>query len=44
MSGAGFAKLRAAGIEVESEELAGQARRLNEAFFHFAKTGLPLSR
>jgi diaminohydroxyphosphoribosylaminopyrimidine deaminase/5-amino-6-(5-phosphoribosylamino)uracil reductase len=43
VSGAGFAKLREAGVEVEiMDELAGYARRLNEDFFHFAKTGRPL--
>jgi diaminohydroxyphosphoribosylaminopyrimidine deaminase/5-amino-6-(5-phosphoribosylamino)uracil reductase len=41
--GAGFARLREAGIEVElAEEFAPQARRLNEAFFHRSKTGRPL--
>ena len=44
VSGAGFAKLRAAGVEVDvAEELAGLARRLNEDFFHYAKTGRPLT-
>lgn len=43
VAGAGFAKLRAAGVEVElTKELAGHARRLNEDFFHFSKTGRPL--
>ena len=43
VAGAGFAKLREAGIEVDLiDELAGHARRLNEDFFHCSKTGRPL--
>ncbi len=43
VAGAGFAKLRAAGVEVEiAEELGVEARKLNEAFFHYMKTGRPL--
>ncbi|MCB1019474.1 MAG: bifunctional diaminohydroxyphosphoribosylaminopyrimidine deaminase/5-amino-6-(5-phosphoribosylamino)uracil reductase RibD [Bryobacterales bacterium] len=43
VSGAGFRRLREAGVEVDiMDELAGFARRLNEDFFHYAKTGLPL--
>ncbi len=43
VSGAGFAKLREAGVEVELvDELAGFARRLNEDFFHYAKNARPL--
>ena len=43
VSGAGFATLREAGVEVDiAEELAGHARRLNEDFFHSSKTGRPL--
>ena len=39
----GFAKLRAAGVEVEvAEELAEEAARINEPFFHFMRTGRPL--
>ena len=41
--GAGFEKLRAAGVEVEvAEELRGEAALLNEDFFHYMKTGRPL--
>ena len=40
---AGFEKLRAAGVEVEIvDELRAEARKLNEAFFHYMKTGRPL--
>jgi diaminohydroxyphosphoribosylaminopyrimidine deaminase/5-amino-6-(5-phosphoribosylamino)uracil reductase len=43
VSGAGFAKLREAGVEVDLlDELKGHARRLSEDFFHFSKTGRPL--
>ncbi|MEZ5366479.1 MAG: bifunctional diaminohydroxyphosphoribosylaminopyrimidine deaminase/5-amino-6-(5-phosphoribosylamino)uracil reductase RibD [Bryobacterales bacterium] len=43
VSGAGFRRLHEAGIEVDiMDELSGLARRLNEDFFHYAKTGLPL--
>jgi len=39
----GFEKLRAAGVEVElDEELADEAVRVNEAFFHYVRTGRPL--
>jgi len=42
VDGAGFAKLRAAGIEVElAEELREEAHRLNEAFFHYIRTERP---
>ncbi|MBE0659643.1 MAG: bifunctional diaminohydroxyphosphoribosylaminopyrimidine deaminase/5-amino-6-(5-phosphoribosylamino)uracil reductase RibD [Bryobacteraceae bacterium] len=43
VSGRGFAKLRAAGIEVEIDAaLENEAIDLNRAFFHFMKTGRPL--
>ena len=43
VSGAGFAQLRQAGIEVElAGEFAEEARNLNEAVFHFNRTGKPL--
>ncbi len=43
VSGAGFARLRRAGIEVElAGEFADEARKLNEAVFHFHRTGKPL--
>ncbi len=43
VSGRGFERLRAAGIEVEiADEFAERAARMNEAFVHFMKTGLPL--
>ncbi len=41
--GQGLERLREAGIEVEvAEEFTDEARRLNEAFFHYARTGRPL--
>jgi diaminohydroxyphosphoribosylaminopyrimidine deaminase / 5-amino-6-(5-phosphoribosylamino)uracil reductase len=41
--GQGLERLQAAGIEVEiGEEFTAEARRLNEAFFHYARTGRPL--
>jgi diaminohydroxyphosphoribosylaminopyrimidine deaminase/5-amino-6-(5-phosphoribosylamino)uracil reductase len=40
-SGAGFARLRAAGVEVESGALAEQAQRLNEGFAKWIRTGKP---
>ncbi len=41
--GQGFARLRAAGIEVAvAEEFSAEAERLNEAFVHFMRTGRPL--
>lgn len=41
--GDGFRKLREAGIEVElAGEFAAEAEKLNEAFFHFMRTGRPL--
>ena len=43
VSGQGFERLRAAGIEVEIDERhAGEAARLNEAFAHAMRTGRPL--
>ena len=41
VGGMGLAKLREAGIEVESGLLETEARRINEAFFHFHATGTP---
>jgi len=40
-SGAGFARLREAGVEVESGILEQQAQRLNEAFAKWIRTGKP---
>ncbi len=43
VAGAGFAKLRAAGIEVTiPAEFAAEAEKLNEPFLHFMRTGRPL--
>jgi diaminohydroxyphosphoribosylaminopyrimidine deaminase/5-amino-6-(5-phosphoribosylamino)uracil reductase len=43
VSGAGFRRLRDAGIEVElMPEFAAEAAKLNEAFLHFMRTGRPL--
>lgn len=39
--GRGIARLRAAGIEVVEGVLAEEARKLNEVFFHWIRTGLP---
>lgn len=41
VSGRGFEHLREAGLEVVSGLLAQEARRLNEKYFHFMKTGRP---
>ena len=41
VDGAGFARLRAAGVEVVHGPLAAEARRLNEAFERHVMTGLP---
>ena len=41
VAGKGFEKLRAAGIEVEVGILEYEARRLNETFAQFIRTGLP---
>jgi diaminohydroxyphosphoribosylaminopyrimidine deaminase/5-amino-6-(5-phosphoribosylamino)uracil reductase len=41
--GKGIGRLQAAGIEVEmADEFTAEARRLNEAFFHYARTSRPL--
>jgi diaminohydroxyphosphoribosylaminopyrimidine deaminase / 5-amino-6-(5-phosphoribosylamino)uracil reductase len=41
--GQGLERLQAAGIEVEiAEEFSAEAGRLNEAFFHYARSGRPL--
>jgi diaminohydroxyphosphoribosylaminopyrimidine deaminase/5-amino-6-(5-phosphoribosylamino)uracil reductase len=40
-SGSGFAKLRSAGIEVESGSLEEEARRLNEGFASWIRSGKP---
>lgn len=43
VAGRGFTRLRDAGVEVELDvSLAGRAKDLNEAFFHFMRTGRPL--
>jgi diaminohydroxyphosphoribosylaminopyrimidine deaminase/5-amino-6-(5-phosphoribosylamino)uracil reductase len=43
VAGAGFARLKAAGIVVElAPEFEQQARHLNEAFIHFIRSGRPL--
>jgi diaminohydroxyphosphoribosylaminopyrimidine deaminase/5-amino-6-(5-phosphoribosylamino)uracil reductase len=43
VSGAGFRRLRDAGIEVElMPEFAAEAAKLNEPFLHFMRTGRPL--
>ena len=41
VAGKGFEKMRAAGIEVEVGLLEAEARRLNESFAQFIRTGLP---
>ena len=41
VSGEGLERLRKAGVQVETGVLAPEARRLNEAFFHFHATGTP---
>lgn len=41
VAGKGFEKLRAAGIEVEVGIFEAQAKRLNESFAQFIRTGLP---
>jgi diaminohydroxyphosphoribosylaminopyrimidine deaminase/5-amino-6-(5-phosphoribosylamino)uracil reductase len=41
VAGKGFEKLRAAGIEVEVGIYESEARRLNESFAQFIRTGLP---
>src|SRR6185437_926430 len=43
VAGEGFRRLRAAGVEVEMAlEFQAEAETLNEAFFHFMRTGRPL--
>ncbi|HNY42531.1 MAG TPA: bifunctional diaminohydroxyphosphoribosylaminopyrimidine deaminase/5-amino-6-(5-phosphoribosylamino)uracil reductase RibD [Bryobacteraceae bacterium] len=43
VSGRGFEKLRAAGIEVIVDgTLEAEAQKLNQGFFHYMRTGLPL--
>src|SRR5579863_4755863 len=42
VSGRGFEKLRAAGIEVEIGQLEADARRLNEAFARYIRHAVPL--
>src|SRR5579864_8288726 len=42
VSGQGFEKLRAAGVQVEVGRLEEQARRLNEAFARYIRQGTPL--
>lgn len=43
VAGKGLARLRAAGVEIETfPALAGEAQQLNESFFHFMRSGLPL--
>jgi diaminohydroxyphosphoribosylaminopyrimidine deaminase/5-amino-6-(5-phosphoribosylamino)uracil reductase len=43
VAGQGFAKLRAAGIEIEmATDFAAEAEKLNEPFLHFMRTGRPL--
>lgn len=41
VSGRGFEHLRSAGREVSSGLMSREARRLNEKYFHFMKTGRP---
>ena len=41
VSGKGFAHLRQSGIEVQTGLLAAEATRVNEAYLHFMRTGLP---
>jgi len=43
VAGQGFARMRAAGIEIEmAPEFAAEASKLNEPFLHFIRTGRPL--
>jgi diaminohydroxyphosphoribosylaminopyrimidine deaminase/5-amino-6-(5-phosphoribosylamino)uracil reductase len=42
VSGRGFKKLRAAGIQVETGLLENEARRLNESFARYIRHGVPL--
>lgn len=44
IAGEGFRQLQAAGVEVETDDMhAAEAEKLNEAFFHFMRTGRPLA-
>jgi diaminohydroxyphosphoribosylaminopyrimidine deaminase/5-amino-6-(5-phosphoribosylamino)uracil reductase len=42
VSGLGFEKLRAAGIQVDVGQLEAEARRLNESFARYIRHGIPL--
>ena len=42
VSGRGFEKLRAAGVQVEVGRMEAEARRLNEAFARYIRHGVPL--
>lgn len=42
VAGKGFEVLREAGIEVIEDVLLGECRAINEVFFHYIQTGLPL--
>ncbi len=42
VKGKGFARLRAAGVQVDVGQFETEARRLNEAFARYARTGKPL--
>jgi diaminohydroxyphosphoribosylaminopyrimidine deaminase/5-amino-6-(5-phosphoribosylamino)uracil reductase len=42
VSGAGFAKLRAGGIQVDVGLFEAEAKKLNEAFAKYIRTGMPL--
>src|SRR4051812_39278958 len=41
VSGAGFAHLRSAGVDVSTGLMAKEASRLNETYLHFMRTGRP---
>src|SRR5262249_24427675 len=41
VSGRGFAHLRQAGVQVCTGSMADEAKRLNEAYIHFMRTGRP---
>jgi len=41
VSGRGFAHLREAGVQVCTGSMADEARRMNEAYIHFMRTGRP---
>ena len=41
VSGKGFDHLRSAGLEVSSGLMAREAKKINEKYFHFMKTGRP---